>query len=221
MSLEPKDVQRLGADLVKAVSASEPTDVMLSILTSLRTGVTATEDLLRTTKIGITVNKYKVHSTPEVARAAAECVAKWRRDVKTNAAAGGEKGAGKAGKSGSPAGKAEAKVEANGSGAGGKAAEGKKEFKTSVPLDKRTSVTDKVDTEVTGNAIRDNCLKLMYDGLANMSEECESSSSSLSPNLALRAMSNITLRKDHQTTRHSYTSPPLTLSLIHISSPRD
>jgi len=168
MSLEPKDVQRLGADLVKAVSAAEPTDVMLSILTQLRTNVTATEDLLRTTKIGITVNKYKVHSTPEVARAAAECVAKWRRDVKTNAAAGDKK----AGKSGSPA-STPAKPEANGSGAGKSAGE-KAEFKTSVPLDKRTSVTDKVDTEVTGNAIRDNCLKLMYDGLANMSEECES-----------------------------------------------
>ena len=36
---------------------------------------------------------------------------------------------------------------------------------------KRNSVTDNISTAVTGNQTRDACVKLMYDGLAFMSEE--------------------------------------------------
>lgn len=174
MSLTAPEVTRLGSDLQKA-SAAEP-DAVLKILTQLRKDVTASEDLLRTTKIGITVNKFKTHKDPKIARAAGEVVAKWRRDVKSGAAAAtgkaGSPGGGESGKSTPVAG---TPVKSGGeAGAGAANANGKKEeggFKANVPLEKRSSVTDKMDTDRTGNQIRDSCLKLMYDGLANMSEE--------------------------------------------------
>jgi transcription elongation factor S-II len=42
--------------------------------------------------------------------------------------------------------------------------------KHDVPADKRNHKTDKVKYQVTGNEARDNCVRLMYDGLAFMSE---------------------------------------------------
>jgi len=174
MSLSAAEVTRLGSDLLKA-SAAEP-DAVLKILTQLRKDVTPSEDLLRTTKIGITVNKFKTHRDPKVARAAGELVAKWRKDVKSGAATAGKGGAspGESGKStpvGTPV-KGSTEGGAAGNGVNGSANGGS--FKVNVPLEKRSSVTDKIDTERTGNQIRDSCLKLMYDGLANMSEECKS-----------------------------------------------
>lgn len=162
MSLTAAEVTRLGTDLQKA-SAAEP-DAVIKILTQLRKEVVASEELLRTTKIGITVNKFKSYKDPKIAQAAGELVAKWRRDVKAGAPAG--KGSASPVDSGktTPAPGA-VKEEKNGTGSG--------KFKANVPLEKRSSVTDKMSTDRTGNQIRDSCLKLMYDGLANMSEERE------------------------------------------------
>jgi len=174
MSLTAPEVTRLGSDLQKA-SAAEP-DAVLKILTQLRKDVTASEDLLRTTKIGITVNKFKTHKDPQIARAAGEVVAKWRRDVKSGAATAGKGGGASPAESGksTPVGGTPVKEGGGaGNGANGNGS-GSGSFKVNVPLEKRSSVTDKIDTDRTGNKIRDSCLKLMYDGLANMSEERES-----------------------------------------------
>lgn len=178
MSLSAQEISRLGSDLTKAAASSEPGDVMIKMLNELRKGVTASEDLLRSTKIGITVNKFKTHRNPEVAKVAADLVLKWRNDVKAAGGGSGSKGAASpaagSGKntpvSGTPSRTASA-GKTNGEKVDGAAKGG---FKASVPLDKRTSATDKVDTAKTGNDIRDNCLKLMYDGLCNSSEERES-----------------------------------------------
>jgi transcription elongation factor S-II len=43
--------------------------------------------------------------------------------------------------------------------------------KSTVDPAKRNSKADKINTDVTGNQTRDACVKLMYDGLAFMSEE--------------------------------------------------
>jgi transcription elongation factor S-II len=160
-TVDAKAIATLGADLTKAASANEPASVLLSILSKLRK-VSATEDLLRSTKIGIIVNKQKASKDKEVSTAAAEVVAKWRRDVK--------------GPDGGKAAATAQGVKAGGSAppkAGAVKEDGGKAFKGSVALDKRTSITDGVDTNVTGNEIRDNCLKLMYDGLAHTSSEGE------------------------------------------------
>ena len=44
-------------------------------------------------------------------------------------------------------------------------------FALKVDPEKRNSKADEVETAVTGNQTRDGCVKLMYDGLAFMSEE--------------------------------------------------
>ncbi len=165
--MDAKTVERRGRDLSKAATANEPSSTLSSILDDLRAGVKATEEILRSTKIGITVNRLKTHKDAAVARQASELVAKWRRDVKGGPAAANK------GVNGSPG----PVVNGNGSGAkngereeGGDAKMGREKSFTVAP-ELRNAKTDGVNTNQTGNDTRDGCIKLMYDGLAFMSEE--------------------------------------------------
>ena len=180
--MDAKEIELRGKALTKAFVGGDPPSTLLGILGDLRTRVSATEELLRSTRIGVIVNKVKQHKDPEVARNAGELVSKWRVDVRkagagSSAAAkgsGNDKSATANGSARSPTG--------NGSGGGGGGGGGggvgvgengsKTKTKSSVPPDQRSAKADKVDVNVTGNATRDNCLRLMYDGLALMTEEC-------------------------------------------------
>lgn len=89
---------------------------------------------------------------------AREIVAKWRehvREVKPKTAGGSPKKSPKAGNS--PA----------------KDKTSSPESAAIVPLDKRTWKTDNVDPKRTDNDLRNNCIGLMYDGLACNSKECK------------------------------------------------
>jgi len=163
--LDAKAVEQKGRDLTKAFDSSPSSDTsfILSILSDLRTGVVASESLLRSTKIGVTVNKLKQHPNPQVKKQAGDLVGKWRTDVQRAKGSGastprpqqngGAAGSPKLGSSSSPkqAGK-----------------------RPDVPKDKRNTKTDGVKWQVTDNDTRDNCVKLMYDGLAFMSEDRKS-----------------------------------------------
>jgi len=158
--MDAKEVELKGKALTKAAAGGDPSATLISLLEELRRGVQASEDLLRSTRIGVIVNKLKNHKDPAVAKQAGEVVSKWRTDIK---------------KAGGGSSVSTPRLAANGtsSPAPSPAPANKPKQKHSVPPEKRNSKEDKVNTALTGNQVRDNCLKLMYDGLAFMSEERE------------------------------------------------
>ncbi|KAI9710225.1 MAG: RNA polymerase II elongation factor [Chrysothrix sp. TS-e1954] len=165
--MDAKEIERRGRDLTKANSPTqpEPPSVLLRLLSELKTGVRASEDLLRSTKIGITVNKLKQHKDPQVAQQAQELVGKWRRDVK-EASGGSAKSPTGTASNGSPLSKGD-KMEVDARSPG---AAGKEKDRATVKPENRSAKADGVDCSVTGNPGRDNCTRLIYDGLSFMSE---------------------------------------------------
>lgn len=163
MAMDAKEIELRGKAIGKAVAENEPSANVLHLLNGLKTGVHATEDLLRSTRIGVTINRLRTHKDPAVQRLATELVSKWRDEVK------------KQPKKGTPAKQPAANGAASASPApppSGTAspAPALAKKKHDVPSDKRNHRTDKVKYQVTGNESRDACVKLMYDGLAFMSE---------------------------------------------------
>ncbi|MBE7182542.1 MAG: transcription elongation factor S-II [Terriglobus roseus] len=162
--MDAQEVELKGKAITAAYAAGDPPASILSLLEELRKGVTASEKLLRDTRIGVAVNKLKQHKDAAVSKRAADLVAKWRLDVKRGASSATGSGSSTPSRAGAGAGAAAA----NGAAASPAA---KARAKFTVPPEKRSAKEDKVDTKQTGNATRDNCLRLMYDGLAFMSED--------------------------------------------------
>jgi transcription elongation factor S-II len=160
MPLDRKAVEAKGKELTKAAAGGEGSAVIVPLLSQLRNGVQATEELLRSTRIGMIVNRLKAHKDPAVQTTASEIVAKWKADVK---------------KTGSGA--STPRPTANGTSSPAPvpspAASAKGKRKHTVPPERRNVSTDNVNYKVTGNSTRDNCVKMMYDALAFMSEECK------------------------------------------------
>lgn len=153
--MDAREIDAKAKTLTKAATSNEPASVILNQLKDLQKGVRATEDLLRQTRIGIIVNKFKQHKSPEVARLSSEIVSKWRTEVnkqKQGSSAG-------RGASGSP------RPMQNGTGPSTPS------DKLSVPPDQRTWKADGVDINQTGNNVRDNCTGLIYNGLCLGSTE--------------------------------------------------
>ncbi|KAF2674208.1 transcription elongation factor [Microthyrium microscopicum] len=178
MALTNREVEQKGRDLAKASTATDANERITSLLADLRKGVVASEELLRSTKIGIVVNKFKSHSDKAIARQAQELVGKWRVDVRGRTASGPQSGTASGASTPRPGGLGVG-AHLNGSvspaarmsspAAGVVVAKGKS--KSSAPKEKRNAKEDGVKWQLTDNATRDSCLKLMYDGLAFMSEE--------------------------------------------------
>ncbi|KAF1840590.1 transcription elongation factor-like protein s-ii [Cucurbitaria berberidis CBS 394.84] len=160
MAMDAKEIEFRGKAIGKAVQENEPSASVLKLLNDLKTGVHATEDLLRQTRIGVTINRLRTHKDPAVQRLATELVSKWRDEVK------------KQPKKGTPAKVAAANGSASPAPPSGTSspAPSQAKKKHDVPADKRNYKTDKVKYQVTGEEPRDNCVRLMYDGLAFMSE---------------------------------------------------
>lgn len=171
MALDAKAVDRKRLDLDKAIKDGAPASTITVILNELKTGVVPSEKLLRETKIGVAVNKLRQFKDPAVQKLSHDIVVSWRNAMKNSKSAGGStpkpsnatngtaSPAPNGGSSASPEKKiVEVKAE-------------KKKFQGDVA--KRSTKTENVNTNLLGNPIRDNCLKLMYDGLAFMSSECK------------------------------------------------
>jgi transcription elongation factor S-II len=159
MAMDAKEIELRGKAITKAMQEGEPSSSLLKLLGDLKTGVHATEDILRQTRIGVTINRLRTNKDPAVQRLATELVSKWRDEVK------------KAPKKGTPS-----KI-ANGSASPAPPQSGtaspapsQQKKKHDVAPDKRNHKTDKVKYQVTGQEARDGCVRLMYDGLAFMSE---------------------------------------------------
>jgi transcription elongation factor S-II len=158
VAMDAKEIELRGKAITKAMQESEPSSSLLKLLGDLKTGVSATEDLLRQTRIGVTINRLRTHKDPAVSKLATELVSKWRDEVK------------KGPKKNTPA-----KV-ADGSASPAPAPSGTASpapvvaaKKHNVDPEKRNHKTDKIKYQVTGHEARDGCVRLMYDGMAFMS----------------------------------------------------
>ena len=149
MALDAKEIDSKTKALTKAATQNEPSTTVVAMLRELQVGVSPTEELLRSTRVGIIVNKFKQHKSPDVSRLSGEIVSKWRNEVnKQKAAAAARRPAA-----------APAAAHHNGAAASSSTPP------STAPPEKRTWKEDKVDIEQTSNKIRDNCIGLMYDGL--------------------------------------------------------
>ncbi|KAL8932966.1 MAG: hypothetical protein Q9216_006591 [Gyalolechia sp. 2 TL-2023] len=159
--MDAKEVVERSKALQKATAAGEPSAHIVKILNELKTGVKPTEDLLRSTKIGVVVNRSKQHPDRAVATLASEIVKKWRDEVQRH-------------KGGTPT--------PNGSqGANGKKmntppttstaspAPASEPAKPTIPPDQRDYKKDGVTISRTNQATRDSCIGLLYNGLAHTS----------------------------------------------------
>lgn len=155
--MDARTINEKSKALVKATQSNESPVVIIGILNELKKGVVPSEDILRSTRIGVTVNKSKQHKSPEVAKLAGEIVRKWRDEVEK--------------KRDTPNGK---KSTASPSGTASPAATQDKSKAappppSSVPPDQRSWKKDKVNISRTESSTRDNCVGLIYDGLVYMS----------------------------------------------------
>lgn len=151
--MEAKEIETRLKALNKAQAANEPASVLIGILKELQKGVRPTEDLLRSTRVGIFVNKLKQHKAPDVARLSSEMVSKWRNEVnkqKGNAARSSPHPGSKLTSSVSSPAQASTPPEAS---------------KSSVAPERRSWKADGVNTALTDSKIRDGCIGLLYDGL--------------------------------------------------------
>jgi transcription elongation factor S-II len=164
MALDVKAVTAKRNDLDKAIKDNAPASGILKLLNELKTGVVPSEKLLRETKIGVSVNKLRSHKDPNVTKLATETVTSWRNAMQKLKGSGGSSG-----------GASTPKPAANGTASPAAASPGVKSERKAFAGDpaKRNAAGDKVEWKVTGDAVRDGCLKLMYDGLAHMSTERE------------------------------------------------
>jgi len=157
--MDVKEVELRAKAINKAISEKEPAASLLKLLNDLNSGLKPTEDLLRSTKIGIHINKLRQHGDPQVASLATNMVTKWRDEVNKQKRGGARAKPAGANSTSSPA------------PASGTASPAPTKKKHNVAPEKRNHKTDNVKYKVTGIEARDNCVRLMYDGLAYMSEE--------------------------------------------------
>ncbi|KAL2831085.1 transcription factor S-II, central domain-containing protein [Aspergillus cavernicola] len=163
MAMDAKEIELKAKALTKAATQNEPTTNIVSLLKELQGGVKASEDLLRSTRVGIIVNKFKQHKSPEVARLSSEIVSRWRNEVNK------QKASGSAG--GSQRSSASPRPPQNGTASPASATPSDKLSKLSVAPDKRSWKVDGVETNQTGSRGRDSCIGLVYDGLCFNSTE--------------------------------------------------
>ena len=178
--IDRTQIVRLTADLSKASSDPQSSaSTISSLLQQLRAGVNATEDLLRSTKVGIVVNKLikdeKASKDESVRKEAHDLVMKWKRDIQAKKG-GASPRPGTAPQPGASKPTAVANGEKKSEPAGEKkesapAAPATSEKWKSLPPEQRSAEKDGADYKVLGTPARNNCLKLLYDGLVFMQKE--------------------------------------------------
>ncbi|KAI4276529.1 MAG: hypothetical protein LQ337_002411 [Flavoplaca oasis] len=156
--MDAKQVAERAKVLGKAATAGGDSGHIIKILNELKTGVKPSEDLLRSTKIGVIVNRFKQNEDHEVARLANGIVKKWRDEV-TRAKAGTPT------PNGSQATNGNTKKMASPSASTASPAL-QEPAKPTVPLEQRDYKKDGVSIDRTDQATRNSCIGLLYNGLA-------------------------------------------------------
>ncbi|KAI1454535.1 transcription elongation factor [Annulohypoxylon moriforme] len=162
--MDQRELESRVKALHKAAQSNEPASNLLAIMESLR-AASPTEEMLRTTKAGIVIGKLRGNPNKEVAKVAGEVVAKWKKAIEAEKRSKGLQPA-KAVQKGSvsPASKAASPAPKPLVG-NNKAYQG--------DVEKRTFKSDGVKIAITGSTTRDNCIGLLYNGLAYRSRESE------------------------------------------------
>ncbi|KAI1432173.1 transcription elongation factor s-ii [Xylaria sp. CBS 124048] len=166
MSSEQRELEGRIKALHKAQAEKAPTASIISLLEGLKKDIRPTEEILRITKAGLVVGKLRGHSNKEIGHAATEVVSKWRKCVEEQKKAKGLHAAnGRPRDSASPASAAAASpapkpIPATG---GNKTYQGNPET--------RKFASDKADIQRTDSVIRNNCIGVLYNGLAYQSTE--------------------------------------------------
>ncbi|KAI8624120.1 transcription elongation factor [Xylariaceae sp. FL1651] len=152
--------------LHKAQAEKEPPASIIALLEGLKKDAQPTEEMLRTTKAGLVVGKLRGHTNKDIGKAANEVVAKWKKGVEAEKKAKGLHPAGaRVRDSASPAGKAASPAPKPVPASSKKAYEGDPET--------RKFQSDKVNINRTDSQIRNNCIGVLYNGLAYRSREPE------------------------------------------------
>ncbi|KAF4629615.1 hypothetical protein G7Y89_g8534 [Cudoniella acicularis] len=154
-NMDQRELESRLKALHKAVAEKDSAANVISILETLKKEVVPTEELLRATKAGMLVSKQKSNPNKDVARLAAEIIAKWKKIVQAEQAQSKKKMPASSPPKSSPA--------------PTNPTNEPKAFTGDVT--KRRWESDKVDTKRTGVPSRDACIGLMYNGLAFMSSE--------------------------------------------------
>lgn len=150
--MESKHIIEKSKALQKAIAAGESESVIINLMNELKVGVVPSEDILRSTKVGVVVNKLKQHKNADIGRLASEIVKKWRDDVRK------QKGPPKKKSSETPP-----------TSTASPAPSGSEKPKFTVPPDQRDYKKDQVDIARTSQSTRDNCIGLLYNGLCHLS----------------------------------------------------
>ncbi|KAL9044790.1 MAG: hypothetical protein Q9214_002096 [Letrouitia sp. 1 TL-2023] len=167
--MDIKEVIEKSRALTKATTAGEPSGNIINLLNELKNGVAPTEDLLRSTKIGVVVNRSKQSKDPEIARLASEIVKKWRDEVqKHKGGTSTPNGTSTTTANGNKNKKMPATPEPSATAAMATTT-APEPPKSTVPPDQRDYKRDNISITRTSNATRDNCIGLLYNGLAHTS----------------------------------------------------
>ncbi|KAM4058437.1 transcription factor s-II (TFIIS), central domain-containing protein [Hirsutella rhossiliensis] len=150
--MDQRELESRVKALTKSVAANEPPENAIKLLDMLKKDAAPTEEMLRATRAGVFVGKLRSNPNKEIARAAAELVIKWKKLVEQEKNSKLHKA-----KIGSPA----AVPVSLPSGP----APGSKKAFIGDP-EKRKFDTDGVDIKRTDSNVRNQCIGLVYNGLA-------------------------------------------------------
>lgn len=163
--MDNREFQSRIKTLQGSITKNEPAADILAQIETIKKDSRPNEDLLRTTKAGLIMGKLRQNPNKDIARLASEVVQRWKKAVENEKAAksGKLKASASASPVPKPASPAAAAASKPSTAAGSKKFEG--------DADKRTYATDSVDPKRTGAKTRDNCIGLIYNGLAFRSYE--------------------------------------------------
>ncbi|PHH78928.1 hypothetical protein CDD82_2756 [Ophiocordyceps australis] len=162
--MDQRELESRVKALTKSVSANEPAENAIRLLESLKKEAAPTEEMLRATRAGVYVGKLRSNPNKEIARAAAELVIKWKKLVEQEKHSKLQKA-----KMSSPASGSKS-LSASPAVAPSPLATGSKKAFTGDP-EKRKFESDGVDIKRTDSNVRNQCIGLIYNGLAYRSTE--------------------------------------------------
>ncbi|KAJ2976977.1 hypothetical protein NUW58_g7949 [Xylaria curta] len=166
MSSQQRELESRIKAIHKAQAEKAPTATIISLLDGLKKDIRPTEEMLRTTKAGLVVGKLRGHTNKEIGKAANDVVSKWRKIVEDEKKAKGlQASSGRPRDSASPASMAASPAPKPVTNGSKKVYEGNTET--------RKFITDKVDIKRTDSQVRNNCIGVLYNGLAYRSTEPE------------------------------------------------
>ncbi|KAI5467289.1 transcription elongation factor S-II [Mariannaea sp. PMI_226] len=159
--MDQRELESRVKALTKCVAANEPPENAIKLLDTLKKEAKPTEEMLRATRAGVYVGKLRSNPNKDIARAASELVIKWKKLVEQEKNSKLQKA------------KASPVPAQNSSPAPPSTAHSAKRVFKGDP-EKRKFDSDGVDIKRTDSNTRNQCIGLIYNGLAYRSTAPES-----------------------------------------------